>query len=69
MFFLSYSGLGVILGRLRRFHEMLFFFFLAPQQQVIVPDSKLIPHMNASGMVRKAEVYTCVHCHYVSCFD
>lgn len=36
------------------------FLFLAPQQQVIVPDSKLIPHMNASGMVRKAEVYTSV---------
>lgn len=45
------------------------FLFLAPQQQVIVPDSKLIPHMNASGMVREELVHTGLHCHYVNCFD
>uniref|UniRef100_A0A8C9FEK5 General transcription factor IIA subunit 1 n=1 Tax=Pavo cristatus TaxID=9049 RepID=A0A8C9FEK5_PAVCR len=35
-----------------------FFLFIAPQQQVIVPDSKLIPHMNASGMSAAATAAT-----------
>lgn len=34
-------------------HCVLVFFLIAAAPQVIVPDSKLIQHMNASNMVRR----------------